>query len=79
MGPIDKALNDLESQEAPNIKATAEKWKVNRTTLLKHFNGKAQPRHKADQLYKCKLLLLQEKVLINYINKLSVRGIPPIV
>jgi len=25
MGPIDKALNDLESQEAPNIKATTKK------------------------------------------------------
>src|SRR5689334_418095 len=79
MRPIDNALNDLKSQEVPNIKATAEKWKVDRATLSKKFNGKTRPQHDADHLYKCKLSPPQEKVLVDYINKLSVRGIPPVV
>jgi Tc5 transposase DNA-binding domain len=78
MKPIDKALHDLKSQEVPNISATAEKWNVHRSTLSRNWNGITLPRHHADKLHKCKLSPPQEKALIDYINKLSLRGIPPI-
>jgi hypothetical protein len=78
MKPIDKALHDLKSQEVPNISATAKKWNVHRSTLSRNWNGITLPRHHADKLYKCKLSPPQEKALIDYINKLSLRGIPPV-
>jgi hypothetical protein len=55
MSPIDKALRDLKSQDFPNISATAKEWGVNRSTLLRNFNGVTRPRHVADKLSKCKL------------------------
>ena len=37
---IELVINNLKSQEAPNIKATVKKYKVNRYMLLYYFKGK---------------------------------------
>jgi len=34
-----KALAELSKQTKPNFLSVAEKYKVNRTTLSRHFNG----------------------------------------
>ena len=42
MQAIDKALKDLASQEIPNYSATARKYSINRTTLLRQYRGLAR-------------------------------------
>lgn len=74
---ISKAIDDLNSQENPNITATARKYKIDRTTLLRRYNYKTV----SDTKFRSRSLKLltdtQESVLIEYINKLSTRGIYP--
>ena len=40
MSAIELAINDLKSQEAPNITATAKKYEVNYCILSRRFRGK---------------------------------------
>jgi hypothetical protein len=40
MSAIKLAINNLKSQEAPNIIATIKKYKVSRYILLYYFKGK---------------------------------------
>ena len=40
MGKIEDAIAELHLQEKKNIQAMADKHGVNRSTLLKRFNGK---------------------------------------
>ena len=40
MSAIELTINDLKSQEAPNITATAKKYEVNCCILLCRFRGK---------------------------------------
>ena len=79
MQAIDKALKDLASQESPNYGATARKYSIDRTTLLRRHRGLA--RSWAVNIANTKSLLTpqQEKELVDYINKLSVFGLPPVV
>jgi len=42
MDQFEAALADLRLQDQPNISATAKYYKVNRSTLLKRFNGVQQ-------------------------------------
>jgi hypothetical protein len=39
MGSIEEALDDLRSQEKPNVLQTAKKHKVDRTTLSRRWNN----------------------------------------
>jgi hypothetical protein len=41
---IEAAIEDLESQDHPNITAAATKWKVARETLSKRFRGETTSR-----------------------------------
>ena len=79
MQAIDKALKDLASQESPNYGATARKYGINRTTLSRRHRGLA--RSWAVNVANTKSLLTpqQEKELVDYINKLSVFGLPSVV
>ena len=78
MSAIELAINDLKSQKAPNITATAKKYEVNRCTLSRRFRGKTGS--KADGIeIKSLLNKQQEKTLINEINRLSAFGTPPTV
>ena len=76
MGLIDAAICDLESQDAPNITATAKRHNVDRSTLSRRWRGKTSSRE--DHIDSISLLTKQQqKNLISYINKLTERGIPP--
>ena len=44
MQAIDKALKDLASQESPDYSATARKYGINHTTLLRRHRGLAHNR-----------------------------------
>ena len=78
MSAIELTINNLKSQETPNITATAKKYKVNHCILLRHFKGKIGS--KANKI-KIKSLLnkQQEKTLINKINRFSTFSTPPTV
>ena len=76
MEPIDLALEDLRSQKSPAYRSTAKKYGVNHQTLRRQFLGLQLPKaqyHETRQL----LSNAQERVLIDRINELSDRGIPP--
>ena len=74
---IEAAIADLESQDRQNIAATAKKWGVARETLSKRFRGKTVSNQEANSYARRQLTDTQEKTLIQYINKLSNRGLPP--
>ena len=74
---IEAAIADLKSQDRQNIAATAKKWGVARETLSKRFQGKTVSNQEANSYARRQLTDTQEKTLIQYINKLSDRGIPP--
>ena len=79
MQAIDKALKDLASQESPNYGATARKYGIDRTTLSRRYRGLA--RSWAVNVANTKSLLTpqQEKEFVDYINKLSVFSLPPVI
>ena len=79
MQAIDKALKDLALQESPNYGATVRKYGIDHTTLLKWYRGLAHSW--AVNIVNIKSLLTpqQGKELVNYINKLLVFGLPPVV
>lgn len=74
---IKAAISDLESQEAPNFKATAKKYNIDRTTLMRRFKGQTVPHLEACSIHRKLLTNAQEVVLIEHIRKLSDRGLPP--
>ena len=76
MDSIDAALADLALQNTPNYAATAKKFNVNRTTLSRRHRGITAPRGYAPNGMQL-LSDEQTKGLINYINQLTERGLPP--
>ena len=74
---IAEAITDLESQDRPNITATAKKYGVVRETLSRRFRGKTDTIQNATSYSRKQLTDTQEEVLIAYINKLNNRGFPP--
>ena len=71
------AIEDLKSQDRVNYSKTAKKWKVKRTTLAKRYKGQTGTiQEKCSTIHK-RLTNEQELVLIEQINKLTLRGIPP--
>jgi hypothetical protein len=73
---IPEAIADLETQERPNIKATAEKYEVKRKTLENRWKGKSVLIKKAVSTYRQCLTNSQEKALIAIINDLTDRNMP---
>ena len=76
MGSIEDAIEDLESQDVPNIADTARRYGVNRSTLSRRWRGQTGSR---EDYYDSVSLLTkqQQKNLVSYINKLTEWGIPP--
>ena len=73
--PIEVALAALKSQKTPNYTATAKKFGIDRITLSRRHRGITAA--KGANFYPLAVLSpTQRKVLINYINKLTKRGIP---
>jgi hypothetical protein len=76
MGLIKEALNDLRSQEKPNILQTAKKHNVHRTTLLRRWNNVTGSKRAGYDVQRL-LTTAQSNSLINYINDLTERALPP--
>ena len=74
---IAEAITDLESQDRPNIAATARKYRVARETLSKRFRGVQGTNEDVNSYVRQQLSNTQEEALITYINKLNDRGFPP--
>jgi hypothetical protein len=74
---IAEAITDLESQDRPNIAATARRYRIARETLSKRFRGETGPNQEATSYSRKQLTDTQEEALITYVNKLNDRGFPP--
>ena len=74
---IQSALEDLGSQKKPNITATAKKWEIARKTLSDRFHDKSTTIQEVNSSIRQQLSEAQEESLIEYINKISDRGLHP--
>jgi hypothetical protein len=74
---MELAIADLQSQEKPNYRATAKKHGVNNVTLRRRFLGEQLSPTAAASLYRQRLSAVQEVALIDQINRLTDRGLPP--
>ena len=74
---IQAAISDLESQEVPNVTQTAQKYNLQKTTLMRRFKGETVSRTEAHSRDKKLLTSAQEMVLISHIRKLSDQGLQP--
>ena len=76
MDAIEAALEDLKLLDTKNISTVAKLHKVQRSTLSRRWRGVTNPakiKHQNQLL----LTVQQEKDLVQYINKLTEKGIPP--
>jgi hypothetical protein len=72
-----KALAEIESSEAPDYAAIARKYRLTRSTLSRRARGLTTSRAEfQSQIRQC-LTNAQERILINQINRLTERAIPP--
>jgi hypothetical protein len=74
---IAAAIADLETQERPNITATAKRYEIARKTLSDRFHGKSTTIEEINSYVRQQLTATQEEALITYVNKLNDRGFPP--
>ena len=74
---LEQAIADLESQTSHNYYATANKYGLNANTLKNRFTGKTASRSTAQVEANGILSPTQEEVLVDRINYLSERGMPP--
>ena len=72
---ISKAIDDLSSQEVPNVNATAKKYNIIQSTLQRRFTAKTTSRHEGCSKSLMLLTDAQESTLIKYLNKLSACGL----
>jgi hypothetical protein len=71
------AISDLSKQTKPNFLAASDTYKVNRTTLYRHFHGIQRSRAVfLSESHQC-LTNAQEKVVISFINRHTERFLPP--
>ena len=74
---INSAISALDSQKGLSIRAATNKYRVNRTTLGRRYNGESQSRAAATSAHHQNLTDVEEDTLIGYINSLTDRHIPP--
>ena len=67
----------MPAQEQLNVSAAAEIFKVDRTTLWRRYNGLTVSRAEANSTYRQRLNNTQEDELLQYIDALTDRHIPP--
>ena len=77
MGQIDDAIAYLKAQDMPNYAAAARIYDVQPTTLRRRFLGLTTSRAAASAEHHQLLNTAQEKVLLDYIDKMTARYIPP--
>jgi hypothetical protein len=76
MGAIDLALAALQSSEVINYAATAKEYGVDRSTLSRRHRGVTGSKAQATDT-KSLLTHKQQLALVAYIDKLTLRGLPP--
>jgi hypothetical protein len=64
-------------QKDINYTAVADEFGCNRSTLSRRHRGVTTSRENITAIYYSLLLKAQQNRLVNYINKLSDKGIPP--
>ena len=74
---IQQAISDLKSQKVPNYTQTAQKYNLEISTLRRRFKGKTVSNAEAHSRDQKLLTNAQENVLLEYIRKLSDRGLHP--
>jgi Tc5 transposase DNA-binding domain len=74
---IELAIADLRAQDKPNYRATAKKYALDNNTLRRRFLGLQLSPAASASLHRQRLLIVQEKALIDQINRLTDRGLPP--
>lgn len=79
VAPLDAALADLKLQDVPNIRGTARKFGVIESTLRRRHKGQTVSAQEASHVHKQRLSPAEERALIDQINDLTDRGIPPTV
>ena len=72
-----EAIDDLRSQEVPNVRATARKHEIVQPTLQRRFNHQTVSYAEARSRSTMLLTNAQESVLVEHINKLCARGMHP--
>ena len=74
---IPEAITDLESQEFPNVSATAKKYGIVRKTLENRWKGKSVLISEDRSTHRQCLTNSQERALIGIIHDLTNRRMPP--
>jgi hypothetical protein len=74
---LERALADLDNQDLPNYKATAEKHKVDRNTLSRRHKKQTEPTATAHLNAQGRLTAIQEEALMGWIDTLTKRKLPP--
>jgi hypothetical protein len=74
---MEAAVALLKAQKIHNFNATARKFKLGHTAVLRRFKGQTMSRAEANSKYRQLLTNAQEEVLITCINCLTNRIIPP--
>ena len=74
---IPEAIADLDTQEVPNIRKTAAKYGLCAHTLGNRWKGRTTSMEEAVSIHYQTLTNAQEKALIQVINRLTDRKMPP--
>jgi hypothetical protein len=74
---IELAITDLNRENAPAIAVIATRYGLQRSTLSRRWHGITSSRAEATSEHHQRLTIAQEEVLIDQINKLTVRKMPP--
>lgn len=74
---MELALADLDQQDKPNLRGTAKRYDLVESTLRRRWKGQSMSIQAASSEYKQRLTSAQEEALIQQINRLTDRGMPP--
>jgi len=74
---IKLAITNLKSQDHPNYTTTTIKYHLVRTTLSRRHQDVTDTKEEAYSYSIQTLINMQESVLVQYINNLSARELPP--
>ena len=77
MKPIDKALASICGQKDVNYTAVIDEFRRDQSTLFRRHRGVITSHKNITAIYHSLLSKAQQNKLVNYINKLSNKGIPP--
>jgi hypothetical protein len=74
---IELAITDLNRADSAPIATVAKRYSLQHSTLSRRWHKITSSRAEATSEHHQQLTIAQEEVLINQINKLTIRKIPP--